>query len=99
MLTLSFPGKNAPALHAKLSDVLNTIFISLAEAIKTYKDGEATDAPRITKLVEAGKFDCRTFALRNACMRSHTLFSKLGSVWQQQHHMTVQRGISSVPLE
>ena len=56
-VALSYPQNDAPALHPKLSGVLNIILTNVVDALKTYKDGEATDAPRITKLVEAGKFD------------------------------------------
>eukprot|EP00977_Amphora_coffeiformis_P014885 scaffold4242_cov175-Amphora_coffeaeformis.AAC.9 len=52
-VALSYPHKDAPALHPKLSSSLNTILSNIADALKTHKDGEATDAPRITKLVEA----------------------------------------------
>ena len=56
-VALSYPQNDAPLLHPQLSGIMTTILSNTADALKLYKDGEATDSPRITKLVEAGKFD------------------------------------------
>lgn len=55
-IALAYAGRDAPVLHPKLSGVLTTSLLNVASAMKKYKEGDATDAPRVTKLVEAGKF-------------------------------------------
>jgi hypothetical protein len=54
-IAMSHTQEDSPFLHPQLSSVLNTVLVNLADAIKNLSDGDATDSPRITKLVHAGK--------------------------------------------
>ena len=63
-VALSYTQQDAPVLHPRLSRVCNEILQAIAEGIKTFKDaGDASDIPRITKLVRAGEW-----WLMNECM-------------------------------